>query len=108
MAINVTGHNGSINSDIITIGPVIHCENVDNISTKNKYICIRCDKRNPVILTLSITFSFIFGAFLDNICCCIKSTSQRALLTAFLTVVVAGVLTGGIVGKNRLISYLWA
>ena len=107
MATNVAEYNDSTNSNVVTIGPVIHCENVDNISTKNKYICIRCDKRNPVILTLSNTFSFIFGVFLDNTCCCIKSVSQRALMTTVLTVVVAGAL-GGIVGMDRLISYLLA
>ena len=82
-------------------GPRINCDSVDTINTKNHFTCFNCDKKNPIILTMSNTFSFVFGAFLDNICCCLHSVSQRAMMTAVLTILVVGGTTGGIVGKFR-------
>ena len=80
------------------VGPELNCEQVDSINTKNKFTCLNCNTKNPVILTISNTFSFVFGAFLENICCCVSSVSQRAIMTAVLTIVLVGGTTGGIVG----------
>ena len=81
------------------IGPDVVCDSVETINIKNHFVCFSCDKRNPVILTLSNIFSFVFGFLLDNICCCITSLSQRALITAVLTVFVVTVTTGGLIGR---------
>ena len=83
----------------LQIGPEINCDDVENIHIKNTYVCLSCNKRNPVILTISNTFSFIFGSLLDNICCCITSTSKRALVTAAFIVVVVAASIGCLVGK---------
>ena len=87
-------------STSVHIGPEINCDSVDIINNESTFVCFSCSKMNPVILTISNTFSFIFGSFLDNICCCISSISQRVLLTAVLTVVVVGTTTGGLVGRH--------
>ena len=86
-------------STSVNIGPEINCDSVDTVNTKNNFICFNCNKKNPALLTLSNTISFISGALLDNICCCITSVHQRALATAVLTVVVLGVTAGGLAGK---------
>ena len=87
-------------STSINVGPEINCDSVDRINTQNSYVCLNCNKRNPVVLTIINTFSFVFGTLLDNICCCISSVSQRALMTAVFTVVVVGASTGGILGSK--------
>ena len=84
----------------VTIGPVINCDNVDTINTNNHFVLLNCNEKNPFVIILSNTFSFVFGTLLDNICCCITSVSQRALMTAFLTLLVVGSTTGGIIGIN--------
>ena len=81
------------------IGPDVICDSVETINIKNHFVCFSCDKRNPVILTLSNIFSFVFGSFLDSICCCITSLSQRALITAVLTVLVVSAITAGLIGR---------
>ena len=86
----------------INVGPEINCDNVDTVNNKNNFICFKCNKNNShnsVLLTMSNTISFVFGAFLDSMCCCLTSMSQKALLTAVLTVIVVGAATGGILGK---------
>ena len=86
----------------INVGPEINCDNVDRIQTKDHYICFNCNKKNPVVLTMSNTFSFVFGTLLDNMYCCITSASQRALMAAVLSVILLGAATtGGIVGKYQ-------
>ena len=82
----------------VHVGPEINCASVDTINTSSTIVCFSCNKRNPIILTISNTFSFLFGSILDNICCCISSVSQRVLVTAVVTVVVVGTATGGILG----------
>ena len=86
-------------STSVHIGPEINCDSVDNINTTSTFACFSCNKRNPVILTISNTFSYIFGSLLDNICCCISSTSKRALVTAAFIVVAVGASIGCLVGK---------
>ena len=42
----------------------------------------------------------MFGALLDNLCCCVKSVAMRAILAKLLIgLVLLGAVTGGIVGK---------
>ena len=89
----------------IHVGPEINCDSVDTINTKSTFVFFSCNTNNPIILIISNTFSFIFGALLDNICCCITSVSQRVLVTAFLTVIVIGATTGGLVGEALHIIY---
>ena len=88
--------NDGVETTSVHVGPQIICDNVETINTENKLICLSCKKRNPIILTISNTFSFVFGAFLDNICCCLTSVSKRAMVTALVTILVVGATTGGL------------
>ena len=89
----------------VHVGPEIICDNVDTINTKSTYICFSCNKKSPIILMISNTFSFVFGTLLDSVCCCISSISQRALITLVLTVAVVGTITGGLVGRFKIKTF---
>lgn len=88
----------AMDDSIITVNDGVETTSVhvETINTENKLICLSCNKRNPIILTISNTFSFVFGAFLDNICCCLTSVSKRAMVTALVTILVVGATTGGL------------
>ena len=94
--------NNVVNDDNanVIIGPVINCDNINNLNNKSYFVFLNCNEKNPVVLTLSNTLSFVFGTLLDNICCCISSVSQRAMMTALLTLLVVGSITGGILGNE--------
>ena len=88
------------NSTSINVGPKINVDNVVTVNTKNHFICLNLNKKNSIFLTISTTFSFVIGSFLDKICCCAASASQKAFLIVFALLVV-GATIGGVLG-NRL------
>ena len=90
-------------SAYIKVGPDINCGNVDTIITKDYFICLNFNKKITIVaLAISNTITFVFGTFLDKICCCIPSESQKALLMVVLALIVVGATTGGFVGRFQL------
>ena len=87
----------------IKVGPDINCGNVDTIITNDYFICLNFNKKITIVaLAISNTITFVFGTFLDKICCCIPSESQKALLMVVLALIVVGATTGGFVGRFQL------
>ena len=94
-------------SAYIKVGPDINCGNVNTIITKDYFICLNFNKKITIVaLALSNTITFVFGTFLDKICCCFPSESQKALLMVVLALIVVGVTTGGIVGRFQFLHII--
>ena len=89
-------------SALINLGLQINVDNVDTINTKNNFICLNCNKKNPMILAISNTFTFVLGSFLDKLCCCATSVTPKALLVLVSALLVVGATIGGVLGKQLL------
>ena len=44
----------------------MNVDHVEAVNTKNNYICLQINKKNSIFLTISATFSFVLGSFLDK------------------------------------------
>ena len=89
-----------LKSVTVKIGPMINCDEVDAIITKNNYVCISCNKKNPKLIIISSTGGVVFGSFLGNSCCCISTVSKTTVLTtvAFALLAFAAVIGGILAG----------
>ena len=92
--------NDKISTVTIHIGPVLNCDSADLVNIRNNFFCLSCTKDNPILLTISNTISFIFGAFLDNICCCITASRRMLILRIIVAVILVAATAGGILGSR--------
>ena len=94
----------------VYVGPQMNVDHVEAVNTKNNYICLQINKKNSIFLTISATFSFVLGSFLDKICCCATSASQKSTLILFALLVV-GATIGGVIGnsfiKEKYLDFLF-
>ena len=84
----------------IHIGPLLNWDSADIVNIRNNFSCFSCTKDNPILLTISNTISFIFGAFLDNICCCITASRRMLILRIIVAVILVAATAGGILGSR--------